>query len=358
MLSIGAATPNAYALQTTLRSAAHSGFDDRATRRADRYYGLPPTVPVQGDALRTWSQRWPSPEPAQLVLGTDGRPMDANVELWQGPGNTPRRMRVYSEDGYSRPFVSTEPPRGQPNTMAVRNAGPLEFPMHARVATADPRSMPLMPPPADYFAPRSSAFAPAIGGKTVQGGAVESFPIDPSIDSVQIFLQTEGRNLEAKVEVLQGPNNVRQEIELNEDFGYDRPFACVLETPGYGSVVRITNTAPMTFPFKASVVPMSISPPGYHDGYYQGDPYSAQMGGGARPAINGGGYSADFRNRGMGGASSGRDGGWGGQSSLGRGRGGYDYGGARYGYGSGEGGRYTDVRGGMPHGMQYGRDVY
>ena len=91
------------------------------------------------------------------------------------------------------------------------------------------------------YAPRSSAFAPAIGGKTVQGGAVESFPIDPSVDSVQIFLQTEGRNLEAKVEVLQGPNNVRQEIEINEDYGYDRPFSCVLDTPGYGSVVRITT---------------------------------------------------------------------------------------------------------------------
>ena len=93
------------------------------------------------------------------------------------------------------------------------------------------------------------------------------------------------------------------------------------------------------------------------DGFYQGDPYSAQMGGGTRPAINGGGYSADFRNRGMGGASSGRGGGWGGQTSLGGGRG-YDYGGGRYGYGSGEGGRYADVRGGTPHGMQYGRDVY
>ena len=341
----------AYGFHTTMRSAAHSGFDDRASRRADRYYGPPPTA-VQGNALRTWSERWPSQAPNQLVLGTDGRPLDADVELWQGPGNTPRRMRVYSEDGYLRPFRSTEPPRGQPNTMAVRNAGPLEFPMYAQVGGGDPRG--LIPPPADYYAPRSSAFAPAIGGKTVQGGAVESFPIDPSVDSVQIFLQTEGRNLEAKVEVLQGPNNVRQEIEINEDYGYDRPFSCVLDTPGYGSVVRITNTAPMTFPFKASVIPHSISPPGYHDGYYQGDPYSAQMGGGTRPAINGGGYSADYRDRG----SYGR-GGWGGQTSLGGG-GGYDYrpGGGRYGYGSGDGGRYPDVQAGVPHGMQYGRSVY
>ena len=357
MLSIVASSSTAYGLHTTTRSAAHTVFDDRAAHHADRYprgrvletRGRQGPMTVQGDSLRTWSQPWPSQAPNQLVLGTDGRPMDANVELWQGPGNTPRRMRVYSEDGYSRPFISMEPPRGQPNTMAVRNAGPLEFPMHAQMAPAGPRGMSLMPPPADYYAPRSSAFAPAIGGKTVQGGAVESFPIDPSVDSVEIFLQTEGRNLEAKVEVLQGPNNVRQEIELNEDFGYDRPFSCLLETPGYGSVVRITNTAPMTFPFKASVTPHSVSPPGYHDGYYQGDQYSAQMGGGTRPSINGGGYSPDRRNRG----GSSRFGG-----QVGLGGGGNDYGNGRYGYGSSPGGRYMDAPGGIPHGMQYGRNVY
>ena len=58
----------------------------------------------------------------------------------------------------------------------------------------------------------------------MQGGASRSFPIDPSVRSVQIFLQTEGRNLEARIEVLQGPDSVRQVVELNEDFGYDRPF--------------------------------------------------------------------------------------------------------------------------------------
>ena len=58
----------------------------------------------------------------QVTLGTDGRPLDASIETWAGPGNTPRRMRVYSEDGYLRPFHSAEPPRGQANTMAVRTA--------------------------------------------------------------------------------------------------------------------------------------------------------------------------------------------------------------------------------------------
>ena len=89
-----------------------------------------PSTTVQGGALRTWSQHYPTPEHNQVVIGTDGRPLDANLEVWQGPGNTPRRVRVYSEDGFLRPFHTSEAPRGQANTMAVRNTGPLEFPIH------------------------------------------------------------------------------------------------------------------------------------------------------------------------------------------------------------------------------------
>lgn len=190
---------------------------------------------------------------------------------------------MYSEDGYRRPFISDEPPRGQPNTLAVRNTGPLEFPMNAHVA-ADPRRRGM---PGGGRPP---------SGMTIQGGATESFPIEPSVDSVEIFLQTEGRNLEAKIEVLQGPDCVRQTVDLNEDWGYDRPFSFTLETPGYGSVVRIINTAPMTFPFTASVVPRSINRGGYgHEDRY------AHMGGGSQLDPYG---------------SRGR-GGWGGQTSLG-----------------------------------------
>merc|ERR1719353_385258 len=159
-----------------------------------------------------------------------------------------RRMRVYSDDGWLRPFRSSEPPRGQPNSIAVRNTGPLEFPLSADVA-GEPPAAQAMPPPS--------------AGWTVQGGANKSFPIDPSVGSVRIFLQTEGRNFEGRIEVLQGPDSVRQVIELEEDFGYNRPFSCEIDTPGYGCVIRILNTGPMELPFKASVVPLSFKRPDY-----------------------------------------------------------------------------------------------
>merc|ERR1719498_390941 len=112
--------------------------------------GVVPTQPgplaeepilVQGGSLRTWSYRSPAVEQVQVVLSTEGRPLDADIELWHGPDNTPCKMRVYVENGQLRPFSAViETPRG-PNTVAIRNIGQIEFPIAANVL-ADGIDMP------------------------------------------------------------------------------------------------------------------------------------------------------------------------------------------------------------------------
>ncbi|KAH8050519.1 hypothetical protein JL721_11340 [Aureococcus anophagefferens] len=161
--------------------------------------GAESTILVQGGSLRTWSYRSPLVDQVQVVLSTEGRPLDADLELWHGPDNTPCKMRVYVENGQLRPFSAViATPRG-PNTVAIRNIGQLEFPIAADVYAND----------------------------------VEN----PSAET--------------------GPNNNKQVIELYTEDGLDRPFA-ILETPGSGNVVRIVNTAPVEFPMTAAVVPHSI----------------------------------------------------------------------------------------------------
>jgi len=207
---------------------------------------------IQGGSLRTWSFQSAAVEDVEVILSTEGRPIDADIELWHGPDNTPSKMRVYVEDGLLTPFRAVvETPRG-PNTIAVRNIAQLEFPLQATLAA-------------------NSGYLPSMDddeslSQVIQGGALRTFPFHPSVDVVKVLLTTEGRPLNARIELLQGPNNNKQVVELYSEDGWDRPFCCFLETGGgLGNVVRIVNTASVEFPMYATVLPESVGGRGGYD---------------------------------------------------------------------------------------------
>jgi hypothetical protein len=80
-------------------------------------------------------------------------------------------MRVYVENGMMRPFSCVvETPRG-PNTIALRNIGQLEFPFAANVFHER------------IDQPSNECLSSAT---TIQGGALRTYPFDPSVDSVQV----------------------------------------------------------------------------------------------------------------------------------------------------------------------------
>ena len=93
------------------------------------------SVLIQGKALRTWS--YSIAEDVQVVLNTEHRPFDADIQLWQGPDNTPINVRAYSDNGWVRPFNAVFWSKYGPTTIAVRNTGQLEFPLVANVRNMD-----------------------------------------------------------------------------------------------------------------------------------------------------------------------------------------------------------------------------
>eukprot|EP00545_Synedropsis_sp_CCMP1620_P011321 CAMPEP_0119031208 /NCGR_PEP_ID=MMETSP1176-20130426/41426_1 /TAXON_ID=265551 /ORGANISM="Synedropsis recta cf, Strain CCMP1620" /LENGTH=683 /DNA_ID=CAMNT_0006987599 /DNA_START=40 /DNA_END=2092 /DNA_ORIENTATION=+ len=195
-------------------------------------------VTVQGGSLRTWS--FPSVERVQVLLKTEGRPLQANIDLWQGPDNTPQKMAIYIEDGDLRPFSAViETPRGN-NAVAVRNTGAIEFPLAACVeADVKDGSTGLV----DVTKRLSQATVP----HTIQGGAIKTYSYAHTVASVQLLLRSDGRPLNARIELMQGPNNNKQVIEVYTEDGNERPFFVVIETPG------IRNTGAIEFPLAACV---------------------------------------------------------------------------------------------------------
>merc|ERR1719198_2775850 len=90
------------------------------------------------------------------------------------------------------------------------------------------------------------------------GGSVRTYYSDSEVDSVEVLLSTDGRPLNARIELTQGPDYAKQVMELYSEDGLGSPFFCVLETPGVDHVVRIVNSDPDDLPISASIVPHSI----------------------------------------------------------------------------------------------------
>lgn len=224
-------------------------------RTTDEIFTEADTINVQGGSLKTCSFNQ-EVDRMTVFMKTDGRPLNANVDLWQGPDNTPQKMSVYLEDGSIRPFRCTIECPGASNSVAIRNTGQLEFPL---IAGLEPDMEGNDVGPADALAGTSET-------RVVQGGAVYTTPFPPAVQSVEVMLKSDGRPVNARIELLQGPNNNKQVMEIYSEDGNTRPFYCVIDTPGTGNVIRIVNTATVEFPLFTSLEPYMVDEVGADTG--------------------------------------------------------------------------------------------
>jgi len=200
-------------------------------------------ITVQGGSLKTCSFN-ENVDRVSIFMKTEGRPLNANVDLWQGPDNTPQQMAVYLEDGSKRPFRAIIETPGSSNSVSIRNTAQLEYPLTAGLELDMTGEAPVVFNREDY--------------RIVQGGAVYTTPFSPAVQSVRVSMKTDGRPMNARIELLQGPNNDKQVLEIYTEDGLERPFNAIVDTPGVGNVIRIVNTATVEFPLTAALEPYII----------------------------------------------------------------------------------------------------
>lgn len=214
---------------------------------------------VQGGALRTWSLEIPYIDHVQVLLKNEGTPMHATVDLWHGPDNAPVKMAIYSDDGSAHPFSCIlATPGDNSHSIGIKNKGPMEYPCGA-VVIADMDEV-------DAFHYEESGLSSLIYNlqeygdlRKIQGdSSSESYVFPPSTESVQVLIQTDGRPCHARLELTQGPNDIKQVVEMYMEDGEERPFFAVLETPGVTNTIRIVNVGAMSFPIIAAVEPYVV----------------------------------------------------------------------------------------------------
>jgi hypothetical protein len=203
-------------------------------------------VRCEGLTRRTFDFPDISQEVVQVGVNSEGRPMKAEIELWIGPDWTPYKLKAFSEDGRQFPFQALVGTRNKAAQLEVRNVGEMELPFRAACSYA--------PPP---LAEARAKIPETSESRLVQGGAIYSAELDPDMDQVRVFLNTDTRQLNARVELLNGPNNIKQSMEVFTNNGVLNSLYVVFNTPsGAGNTIRIINQAPLEFPAYAFIAPV------------------------------------------------------------------------------------------------------
>merc|ERR1719389_733361 len=184
----------------------------------------------------------------QVAVTSEGRPVNADIQLWLGPDWTPFSLKAYSEDGKLRPIQTLVGTRNKAAMIEVRNVGAYEFPFKAASNYAE-----------GVMATVPQEIPATTAGERVDGGALRSFPLSPETDQLEVVLNTEGKQLNARIELLNAPNNPKQTFEVFTNNGELNSLCVCFNTPDAGNTVRIVNLAPVEFPCYIHLVEVDVA---------------------------------------------------------------------------------------------------
>lgn len=200
---------------------------------------ISPVVRVEGYTRHTFDCKDLSKDVVQVAMNSpNGRPVDAEVNLWLGPDYTPSKVAAHSENGSEFPLQALVGTKGKVCQVEVKNTGHYTFPLNAACSYA---ISPLANAREDILVEPSTY---------VEGGAIKIQSFGPEIEEMQVLIKTQGKNLNAQVELLNGPNNVKCVYDIYSSNGEYNALFVVLKTPGSGNAIRIKNKATLEYPLE------------------------------------------------------------------------------------------------------------
>lgn len=218
---------------------------------AEQWEGLWPaekkaTMRIEGGStLKTFKMPDHAERVQYVLTSPTGRPIKAKVELWIGPQRCVHEMIYDCIDGQSFPLKATLQFKKLSPVLKVSTDSTYEFPIECGVFCPSPdESKKIGGACKDMFysAPMKERVQ---GGSTIdnKGGAIRTFEIDPSWEKTQIMVWSADvgkKSFKTNIEVLQGPNNAKQFINLRCG-GSTQPYHCVIDTPGPGWMIRCNS---------------------------------------------------------------------------------------------------------------------
>jgi hypothetical protein len=188
---------------------------------------------IEGQTRKTWNFNDISKDRVSVAVGSEGRPVHTDLDLWIGPDWTPFKLNAYSEDGKLRPIQTLIGTRNKPANIDIVNTGPSEFPLVAA---------------ASYATDAMAEVSQRPKGEICQGSSIRSYAIDPNTKQLEVCLRTDGKQLNAKIELLNSPNNPKQTYEVFTNNGELNSLCVNFNTPDVGTTVRVHNLASVEFP--------------------------------------------------------------------------------------------------------------
>ncbi|KOO29105.1 hypothetical protein Ctob_010491 [Chrysochromulina tobinii] len=201
-----------------------------------------------GKTLKTFKMPDYAERVQYIIQSPNGRPVKAKVELWIGPIRCVHEMIYDSMSGGTFPLRATLKFKKLSPVLKISGDGDFEFPLVCGVFVPSPEESKVIGNYCEkdmfYNSPMKEAVQggqdwSAKGG----GGAIKSFPIPSSWEKVQVMVWSGDvgkKSFKTNIELLQGPNNAKQHINLRCG-GSTQPYHAVLDTPGEGWMIRCNS---------------------------------------------------------------------------------------------------------------------